>query len=105
LEPLHGIEGLKYMETSNVPGIYDEQLLDRKIMVSTEQAYRMTEEIALKEGLFVGHSSGAAMMAASELAQRIGKGVIVTLFPDRGDRYLSLKRWESNQAIQGRAKR
>jgi cysteine synthase B len=92
LEPLHGIEGLKHMETSIVPGIYDEQLLDGKIMVSTEQAYRMTEEIALKEGLFVGHSSGAAVAAASELAQKIGKGVIVTLFPDRGDRYLSLKR-------------
>lgn len=105
LETLHGIEGLKHMETSIVPGIYDEQLLDRKIMVSTEQAYRMTEEIALKEGIFVGHSSGAAMAAASELAEEIGRGVIVTLFPDRGDRYLSLKHEESNQAIQGRARR
>lgn len=74
-------------------------------MVKTEQAYRMAEEIALKEGLFVGHSSGATMVAASELAQKIRRGVIVTLFPDRGDRYLSLKRWESNQSIQGRAKR
>jgi cysteine synthase B len=92
LEPLHGIEGLKHMETSIVPGVYDEQFLDRKVMVRTEQACRMTEEIALKEGIFVGHSSGAAMAAASELAREIEKGVIVTLFPDRGDRYLSLKR-------------
>jgi len=103
-EPLHGIEGLKHMETSIVPGIYDEQLLDRKVMVRTEQAYRVAEEIALKEGLFVGHSSGAAMVAASELAENIRKGVIVTLFPDRGDRYLSVKRWESNQSSQGRIK-
>ena len=102
LEPLHGIEGLKHMETSIVPGIYDEQLLDRKIMVETEQAYRMAEEIALEEGLFVGHSSGAAMVAASELARKIGNGMIVALFPDRGDRYLSLKRWELNQFNQGR---
>ena len=105
LEPLHGIEGLKHMETSIVPGIYDEQLLDRKIMVRTEQAYRMAEEIALKEGLFVGHSSGAAMVAALELARKIEKGVLVTLFPDRGDRYLSLRRWELNQSNQGRIKR
>ena len=104
-EPLHGIEGLKHMETSIVPGIYDEQLLDRKVMVKTDQAYRMAEEIALKEGLFVGHSSGAAMVAASELAREIRKGVIVALFPDRGDRYLSLKRWESNQSTQGRIRR
>jgi cysteine synthase B len=97
LEPLHGIEGLKHMETSIMPGIYDEQLLDRKVMVRTEEAYRMAEEIALKEGLFVGHSSGAAMVAASELAREISKGVIVTLFPDRGDRYLSLRRLESHQ--------
>ncbi len=98
LEPLHGIEGLKNMGTSIVPGIYDEQFLDRKVMVRTDQAYLMAEEIALKEGLFVGHSSGAAMVATSELAREISKGVIVTLFPDRGDRYLSLRRLETHQS-------
>ncbi len=104
-EPLHGIEGLKHMETSIRPGIYNERLLERTIRVRTDTAYWMAEEIALKEGLFVGHSSGAAMAAALEVARMVEKGVIVTLFPDRGDRYLSLKRWESNELMQRRIKR
>lgn len=87
--PFHGIEGLKHMASSIVPGIYDESLLDEKIYVKTEDAYEMTKRIAREEGLFVGHSSGAAMVGALELTKRIGKGVIVIIFPDRGDRYLT----------------
>jgi len=87
-EPLHGIEGLKHMSNSIVPGIYDESLLDEKIEVETEEAYEMARRLA-KEGLFVGPSSGAAMVGALEVAKRIGEGVIVTVFPDAGWKYLS----------------
>jgi len=87
--PFHGIEGLKHMASSIVPGIYDESILNEKIYVKTEDAYEMTKRIAREEGLFVGHSSGAAMVGALELAKRIDKGVIVIIFPDRGDRYFT----------------
>lgn len=87
--PLHGIEGLKHMASSIVPGIYDESFPDSKINVQTENAYEMADRLAHMEGLFAGHSSGAAMLGALELAKKIDRGVIVTLFPDGGDRYLS----------------
>lgn len=87
--PLHGIEGLKHMASSILPGIYDESFPDGKISVKTEDAYAMADRLAYIEGLLAGHSSGAAMVGALELAKRIDQGVIVTLFPDGGDRYLS----------------
>lgn len=90
---LHGIEGLKHMESSIVPSIYDESLLDDKINVKTEDAYEMTRLLARAEGLLVGFSSGAAMVGALEVARRIKEGFVVTLFADGGDKYLSSSIW------------
>lgn len=92
--PLHGLEGLKHMATSIVPGIYKEESLDGKIQVSTEAAYDMVHRLAREEGLFVGQSSGAAMYAALRLAEEIREGIIVTIFPDGGEKYLSTRLWE-----------
>lgn len=88
-EALHGIEGLKHMETSIKPAIYNENFLDGKISVKTEDAYEMVRLLQEEEGLGVGHSSGAAMKGALELAERIGKGVIVTVFPDSCECYVT----------------
>ncbi len=86
---LHGIEGLKHIETAIRPGIYDESILDGTFFVKTEDAYEMALLLAKEEGLFVGPSSGAAFSAALKLAESIDHGVIVTIFPDGGDRYFS----------------
>jgi cysteine synthase B len=88
-EPWHGLEGLKHMATSIVPGIYDASLADEDMGVETEPAYDIARELARTEGILAGHSSGAALWAAGEVARRIGRGVIVTVLPDGGDRYLS----------------
>ena len=88
-EPRHGLEGMKHMETSIVPGIYDPSLADEDIGVETEPAYDVARELARTEGILAGHSSGAALLATGEIAKRIGTGVIVTVLPDGGDRYLS----------------
>jgi cysteine synthase B len=87
--PLHGLEGLKHMPTALKPGIYDETLHDEKISVKTEDAYEVAERLAREEGMLVGHSAGAAMWAALQVAERLTEGVVVTIFPDGGDRYLS----------------
>ncbi len=92
--PLHGLEGLKHMASSIVPGIYDESKLDGKVPVPTEVAYDMAKRLALEEGLFVGQSSGAAMWAALKVAEEIKEGVIVTIFPDSGDKYISKGLWD-----------
>lgn len=85
----HYIQGLKNMEEAIVPAIYDESKIDITIMVETEAAYEMTRQIVKREGIFVGMSSGAAMYAAAEIAKRISSGTIVTIFADRGEKYLS----------------
>jgi cysteine synthase B len=85
----HYIQGLKNMEEAVVPAIYDEKLIDETVMVGSEEAFATTREIVLKEGIFVGMSSGAAMYAALETAKRVGSGRIVVIFPDRGEKYLS----------------
>jgi cysteine synthase B len=77
------------METSIVPGIYDPSLADEDIGVETEAAYDVARELARTEGVLAGHSSGAGLWAAGQIARRIGAGVIVTVLPDGGDRYLS----------------
>jgi cysteine synthase B len=92
--PLHGIEGLKHMESALVPGIYDPSLADENLGVSTEDAQDMARRLAASHGLFVGVSSGAAMVAALQVATKLTEGVIVTVFPDGGDRYLSETFWE-----------
>ena len=91
--PLNGIEGLKHMETAIRPGIYDESLADEDVRVSTERAYALTRQLATTEGLLVGVSSGAALAASLDLASRIREGVIVTIFPDSGTRYLTEAFW------------
>ncbi len=88
-EPWHGLEGLKHMETSIVPGIYDENLADENMGVSTEAAYDVARQLARTEGILIGHSSGAALWAAREVGRRERSGVIVIVCADGGDRYLS----------------
>lgn len=89
--PLHGLEGLKHMDSAIKPGIYDPSLPDRTITVPTETAYEMVRRLARREGLFVGVSSGAAAVAALKVARELEKGVVVTVFPDAGYKYLSDK--------------
>lgn len=94
--PFHGLEGLKHMPSAIKPGIYDPGFADEVLEVRTEEARAMTLRLARKEGLFVGISSGAAAVAALRVANRLNKGVVVTLFPDAGYKYLSdTALWES----------
>ncbi|MDP2734956.1 MAG: pyridoxal-phosphate dependent enzyme, partial [bacterium] len=90
----HGLEGLKHLGTAMVPGIYDPTLADEDLAVTTEEAYRMVRAMAREEGLLVGISSGAALAACWQVASRLREGVIVTIFPDSGDKYLSERFWE-----------
>ncbi|MGH9353806.1 MAG: PLP-dependent cysteine synthase family protein [Terriglobia bacterium] len=91
--PFHGLEGLKHMPTSILPGIYDPNLADEDVAVSTEEAYSMTLRLAREEGLLVGVSAGGAMAAALKVAERAHEGVVVTIFSDSGDKYLSERFW------------
>jgi cysteine synthase B len=93
--PMHGVEGLKHMETAIRPGIYDSSLADEDLRVTTEDAYTYTRRLALEEGLLVGVSSGAALAAGLDVAARIRTGVIVVIFPDSGTRYLTERFWEA----------
>lgn len=93
--PLHGLEGLKHMASSIVPGIYHEEELDLKVPVSTEAAYDMVYRLSQEEGLLVGQSSGAAMVAALRIAGQLTHGTVVTVFPDFGSRYLTTNLWTS----------
>ncbi len=92
--PLHGIEGLKHMATAIKPGIYDETLADEDVRISTERSHALTRRLAAEEGLLVGVSSGAALAAALDLSERIRDGIIVTIFPDSGTRYLTEHFWQ-----------
>jgi S-sulfo-L-cysteine synthase (O-acetyl-L-serine-dependent) len=85
----HYIQGLKNMEEAIVPSLYDPSQIDITIMVETESAYETARQIVEKEGIFVGMSSGAAMYAAIQIAMKIEAGIIVVIFPDRGEKYLS----------------
>jgi cysteine synthase B len=85
----HYIQGLKNMKEAIVPSIYDPSKIDKTIMVETEDAFEMARQIVKKEGIFVGMSSGAALYATIEVAKSIKSGVIVVIFPDRGEKYLS----------------
>ena len=92
--PFHGLEGLKHIPTAIKPGIYDPSFPGRLLEISTEAAYEMTLRLARQEGLFVGVSSGAAAVAAFQVAAELEQGVVVTVFPDAGYKYLSEKFWE-----------
>jgi cysteine synthase B len=92
--PFHGIEGTKHMETSIVPKIYDPTLADAELGIDTEASYAMARRLAREEGLLVGVSSAAALVGALRIAQTADAGsVIVTIFPDSGDKYLSEHFW------------
>jgi S-sulfo-L-cysteine synthase (O-acetyl-L-serine-dependent) len=97
-EPLHGLEGLKHMASSIVPAIYREAELDGKIVMPTAEGWEMAERLGREEGLRVGHSSGAAVAGALQVATRMAEageaGNVVTVLPDRADRYLEPRRWE-----------
>ena len=85
----HGIQGMKNMKESYRPEIFDKDLLDRIVNIEDEEAFEMTRRLAKEEGIFVGMSSGAAMAVALKVAQEIKGGLIVGIFPDGGERYLS----------------
>ena len=91
--PLHGLEGLKHMASALVPAIYDPELADVALTVRTEDALDLTRRLAREEGLFVGPSSGAALAASLTIAQTLDSGVVVMIFPDGGERYLSERFW------------
>ncbi|MGB7971389.1 MAG: cysteine synthase family protein [Candidatus Deferrimicrobiaceae bacterium] len=94
----HKIQGLKNMKEAIVPSIYREENLDGKLVVDDESAFETARRLAVAEGLFVGMSSGAAVAGAIEMAKQITEGTIVTLLPDRGDRYLSTNLFRSTCA-------
>lgn len=85
----HYIQGLKNMDEAIVPALYDPSAIDHTVMVESEEAFEMTRRIIREEGMFVGMSSGAALLAAVDVAKTLDNGVIVCIFPDRGEKYLS----------------
>lgn len=91
--PFHGLEGLKHMATALKPEIYDPTLPDQHIEISTEAAQKMVKRLALEEGLLVGISAGANVVAALEVARQLSSGVVVTIFCDGADKYLSERFW------------
>nr|MDQ3322609.1 pyridoxal-phosphate dependent enzyme [Acidobacteriota bacterium] len=94
--PLHGLEGMKHLETAIVPGIYDANLADENVEVATEDAFEMTRKLARQEGLLVGVSAGANVFAAVRLAKQLkSEAVIVTVLCDGGAKYLSERFWDA----------
>ncbi len=85
----HYIQGLKNMQEAIIPAIYNPDKIDERIMVDTETAFKTAREIIRQEGIFAGMSSGAAMYAALKISEKIKKGRIVVIFPDRAEKYLS----------------
>jgi cysteine synthase B len=94
--PLHGLEGLKHMQSAIVPGIYDPSLADDLLEISTEEAHAMMKRLSQEEGLLVGISSGANVAAALKVAKNITEGIVVTILCDDGSRYLSEGIWEGH---------
>ena len=95
--PFHGLEGLKHMPSAMVPAIYDATLADENLSVRTEDAHRAVRRLAREEGLMVGISAGAALHAALQVGRRIGQGVVVTVFPDGAEKYLSESFWTADE--------
>lgn len=96
-ESFHGLEGLKNMESAIPVPIYEPKRHDKKITVETEPAYELTRQLAREEGLLVGPSSGAALLGVFELLKTVKEGVIVAIFPDGGDKYLSTQLWDTSE--------
>ena len=88
---LHGLEGLKHMASALVPEIYEPRAHDEKVPVVTEDAYAVCQQVLRANGLLVGHSAGAALWAAREVARTLRSGVVVALLPDGGERYLAAR--------------
>src|SRR5262245_10947406 len=96
--PIHGLEGLKHLPTSRMPGIFDPTLADERVEVSTEEAQAMSRRLAREEGLFVGVSAGANVLAALRVAHQLQSGsLIVTVLCDGGERYLSENFWAQKE--------
>ena len=93
--PLHGLEGLKHMETAIVPGIFERSLPDRTVAVNTEETFVMAKRLAREEGLFVGISAAAAALAVTQIAAQLERGTIVAVFPDSALNYLCERFWSS----------
>lgn len=96
--PLHGLEGMKHMPTAIVPGIYDPGIADEQLEIATEDAHRMVLRLAREEGLLVGVSSGANMVAAMKVAGQLKDGVVVTIFCDSASKYLSEGFWTESHS-------
>jgi len=94
--PFHGLEGLKHMESAIVPGIYDPSVADQDLRVESEHAYEMVRRLAREEGLLAGISSGAALAASLQVARQLERGVLVTIFPDGAEKYLTEKFWQAD---------
>jgi len=96
--PFHGLEGMKHMATAIVPAIYNPHLADRNLEIETEAAYAMARRLAREEGLLVGISAAAAVVASLQVAREEAaagrEAVIVTILPDSADKYLSERFWE-----------
>jgi S-sulfo-L-cysteine synthase (O-acetyl-L-serine-dependent) len=88
-EPLHGLEGLKHLGSAVVPDIWDPAVPDERVYASTESSLAMCAEVMATNGIFIGHSAGAAVWAAREVARSLRSGVVVALLSDGGERYLS----------------
>jgi S-sulfo-L-cysteine synthase (O-acetyl-L-serine-dependent) len=97
--PLHGLEGLKHMDSAIVPGIYDPSLADEDLRVGTEEAFDLTRRLARQEGLLVGISSGANLAGALRVARETSDAVIVVIFCDGGDKYLSERFWDEGEHL------
>jgi cysteine synthase B len=95
--PLHGLEGLKHMPTAIVPGIYDARLPDRIEQVATEEAQQMVGRAAREEGLLIGLSAGAALVAALRVARRLASGLVVAILPDGAFKYFEQAFWKETR--------
>ncbi len=94
--PFHGLEGLKHLPSVHVPEIYDGNIADLELEIATEDAYTYCRRLASEEGLLVGTSSGASCAAALKLARTLEQGLVVTIFPDGAEKYLSTPLWEGH---------
>ncbi|MDR7543829.1 MAG: cysteine synthase [Armatimonadota bacterium] len=94
-DAFHGIEGLKHLPTAVTPGIYDPSVAHHTVRVRTDDAYATARRLAVEEGIFAGTSSGAATAAALAVARDLREGVVVVIFPDSGERYLSTPLWRA----------
>jgi len=95
--PIHGLEGLKHMATAMVPAIYDPSVADEDRECATDRAYEMVLRLAREEGIFAGVSSGAALAVALDVASGLESGLVVTVFPDGGSKYLSERFWSESR--------